>query len=88
MATRDAGQSGVITLGTPQTGGQPMVATVDATFSFANSSSVLYFKMQGSCSTHGWDSWVNRTSDESGRDIHGTQVAGTVIASWFVPVGL
>ncbi len=86
MATYDAGQEGSLNIARAQSGFQP--STWGFNPSAYNQTLVPFYKMQGKCSVHGWDSWVNGTGDESGRAVHGVQEAGTIVVKWFVPQGL
>ncbi len=87
MATADAGQSGILTIG--NAAGQTDQANSMWNWlpAFYSTTLIPCFKMQGKCSIDGWDSWVNNTGNEVGRPIHGVQEPGTVVASWFIPEG-
>jgi hypothetical protein len=87
MATHDAGQEGMLSIGHSAGGDGAMPVATGFNPAAYNQTYLAFYKMQGKCSIHDWDSWCNATGDEAGRDIHGTQEAGTIIASWFIPQG-
>ena len=84
MATAEAGQQGMIGQDsdtTTVTRGIP----VDYKLSAYNQTTLTIYKMMGKCSIDGWDYWENVSGDEAGRTIHGTQEAGTVVATRVIP---